>query len=267
MYDIIIALDDGHGENTAGKRTPVFPKGHKYEGQYMKENHFNKDVVARLDKHLTNCGFKTLLVAPTDEDTPLKQRTDLANNTIKNKYNRPADIYISIHANALNGVWGTHGGTETLWTKKADEPLAKIIHKHIMQGTKLRDRGVKNQNLHVCRETKMPAVIVECAFMDNLEEAILLMSDEYREECAKEIAQAVCEYFNVPFKEFVEKNEDKIVVSKVEIDVFDKKSGRKYVAEGLLVEGKTYIELRKVAESFGAQVTWDNNLKRAGIIK
>lgn len=201
LLDIIVALDDGHGDYgvTSGKRTPVFPESSKYANQVMYENAFNKVVVAYLGEHLTRCGFKVLYTAPTDADTPLKQRTDLANNTIKNKYNRPADILISVHANALDGKWGSQNGTETLYTKASDKKLADIIHKHLMKGTPLRDRGVKYSSLHMCRESKMPACLVEACFMDNLKEAELLMSDAFRRECAEEIAKGVCEYFSVKY--------------------------------------------------------------------
>lgn len=47
----------------------------------------------------------------------------------------------------------------------------------------------------------MNAALVELAFMTNKEEAKLLMTDTYRRECAKELAQAMCEIYNVEFKE------------------------------------------------------------------
>ena len=50
-------------------------------------------------------------------------------------------------------------------------------------------------NFHVLRETHMPAVLCECAFMDNLREANLLLSDAFRRECADEICKGICEYF------------------------------------------------------------------------
>lgn len=66
----LIALCDGHGMETAGKRTPMFS-----DGTFMRENEFNRAVVALLDVHLKRCGFRTLIVAPTDIDTPLRTRT------------------------------------------------------------------------------------------------------------------------------------------------------------------------------------------------
>lgn len=193
----LIALDDGHGMATAGKRTPIFKDGTKSSEtgkNFMHENEFNRAVGKYLEAHLKRCGFKVLQVAPTNADDSLSSRVARANNA-------KADLYVSIHANASQGVWGTWGGTET-YTYGSGQSLiiGRIIHKHLMKGTPLRDRGVKNGNyLYVIKNTRMPSVLLECAFMDNLEEAKLLLSDDFRRECAREVAMGICEAYNVKF--------------------------------------------------------------------
>ena len=47
-----ISIDDGHGDETAGKRTPKFA-----DGTIMKENEFNKIVAGYLEVALKRCGF------------------------------------------------------------------------------------------------------------------------------------------------------------------------------------------------------------------
>jgi N-acetylmuramoyl-L-alanine amidase len=186
----LIAIDDGHGAKTAGKRTPFFPGTKKF----MHENEFNKAVADLLKTNLERCGFRTLMVAPTDADTPLKQRTDTANRA-------KADFYQSIHANALNGIWGNQQGVSTHYYPNSalGEGAADLINKHLIQGTAQKNRGIIESNFHVLRETNMLAVLVECAFMDNLREANLLMSDIFREECADEICKGICEFFAVSY--------------------------------------------------------------------
>lgn len=187
-----------HGIDTAGKRTPIFPDGTKSPEtgkNFMHENEFNRAVVKYLDAELKRCGFRTILVAPTDADTPLETRVAIANNA-------KADLYVSVHANANTAKWGTWGGTETYTYGLNGEShrIGKIIHKYLMQGTPLRDRGVKDgSHLYVVKYTTMPAVLVECAFMDNLEEAKLLLSDAFRKECAIEIAKGICEAYGVKY--------------------------------------------------------------------
>lgn len=205
MKKYLIALDDGHGMNTSGKRTPIFTDGtiSKETGKsFMHENEFNKAVVKYLDELLKYNGFDTVLTAPTDEDTPLKDRVRLANS-------RKADIYVSVHANAYLGKWGNWGGESTFSIRsdisnheryKKSKKLAAIIHKNLMMGTKLRDRGTKESGFYVLKYTNMPSILVECAFMDNETEARLLMIDSFRKETAIDLARGICDYFNVPFE-------------------------------------------------------------------
>lgn len=196
----LIAIDAGHEFNTPGKRTPKFE-----DGSFMHEWEFNNDVKKRLIPKLIRCGFKIIDVNPDKAYTTLKERVTVANEA-------GADFYLSIHANALKGVWGTWGGIETfVWPSQngLSEKIGRIIHKHIMQGTEFRDRGVKNGRwLYVIKYTKMPSVLVELGFMDNLREAKLLKSQAYREECATELAKALCEGFGLKYVE-EEVKEDK----------------------------------------------------------
>ena len=187
---MLIAIDDGHGMETSGKRTPLFPG----TNIFMRENEFNSAVAQLLGIELKRCGFETVFVALGDKDIPLAERVRIANSA-------DADLYISIHANALTGEWGPHGGIETYHypNSQKGKQAAEIIHRHLLHGTPLVDRGVKTANFYVLKHTKMPAVLVECGFMDNIFEAQLLLSGAYRKECAVEIAQGICEYSGVEY--------------------------------------------------------------------
>lgn len=194
----LIALSDGHGINTAGKRTPTLPNGQKSEvgRSYMNENLFNRAVVKYLDEELKRCGFRTLLVAPTDEDTPLEVRTNLAN-----KHN--VDLYLSVHANANTSQWGNWGGIETFtWSTGEGRRIGKIIHAELIKGSPLRDRGVKDGNhLWEIRKPNASSVLVECGFMDSHTDYKYLLSDAYRRECAREIAIGICKAYGVKYVE------------------------------------------------------------------
>jgi N-acetylmuramoyl-L-alanine amidase len=187
--DFLIALDDGHGMETPGKRTPPIPQ---LGGRVIKENEFNRAVVNYLDAELKRCGFRTLLVAPTDEDTPLRVRTDKANAA-------GADFYISCHYNAGGGE-----GLETFHYpgSATGKRAAEIIHKHLMNsGVYRKNRGVKSANFHVLRETKMPAVLVEYGFMDDpgLDEAAQMIDPKVQKAFAVATAKGICEYFGVSY--------------------------------------------------------------------
>lgn len=186
----LIAIDAGHGPQTPGKRTPLF-----LDGSFMHENESNHAVAEMLNMQLLRCGFDTLRVFNPAIDTPLKDRTNQANAA-------GADLCISIHANADGSEWGSANGIETFaYIHPSAESLraASIIHAHLIGGTQLRDRGVKFADFHMVREPHMPSLLAECGFMSNRVEAELLRTDAYRLECATEIAQGICEYFDVTY--------------------------------------------------------------------
>jgi N-acetylmuramoyl-L-alanine amidase len=195
----IIALDNGHGLNTAGKRTPKWTDGTKSlytKKDFMHEWEFNRGVVKRLKDELKRCGFRVVEVSPGEEDITITKRCKLANAA-------KADLFVSVHANALGNVWNERvGGIETL-TAKAGEGLkaGKLIQKHMVEASGLRDRGMKDGSwLGVVKMTRMPAVLVECGFMDNPAEAKMLNMAEYRSIMAKAIARGICDYFKVEYK-------------------------------------------------------------------
>ncbi|WP_407271142.1 N-acetylmuramoyl-L-alanine amidase [Radiobacillus sp. PE A8.2] len=209
MSKVLVAfLDDGHGEETAGKRTPYM----KALGRSIKENEFNKPVVALLQTELERCGVNVVLVAPEDRDTPLKTRTDRANKTkaaYDKKYgkNQVDFIYVSIHFNAYDGSFtGANPSGISLHVylgnkKYRSGELAGSIAKYVKQGTKQEYRGVKENNFHVLRETKnIPAVLSENGFMDNPAEANLMLNKKFQKEVAVEHAKGICDYFGIAYQ-------------------------------------------------------------------
>lgn len=195
----LIALDNGHGLNTPGKRTPMWTDGTVSlytKKNFMHEWEFNRGVVKRLKTQLERNGFKVLEVSPVEEDTSISKRCRIANAA-------PADLFVSVHANALGNRWNERvNGIETL-TRTSGEGLkvGRLIQKHMVAESGLRDRGMKDGAwLGVVRLTKMPCVLVECGFMDNPTEAKLLNSLEYRDKMAVAIAKGICEYYGVTYK-------------------------------------------------------------------
>lgn len=193
--DITIGLDDGHGENTAGKETPSIPE---LDDRVIHENEFNKEVVKYLDIELKRCGFKTLLVAPTDEDASLSDRVSLANSN-------NVDAYISIHYNAFDGKFDEYDpeglSVHVYPGNPNDRRLGECILKYLKDGTPQKNRGIVESDFYVLRNAKMPAALSENGFMDNKTEAMRMLNVAYQKEVAKEHAQGICEFFNKPYIE------------------------------------------------------------------
>jgi len=177
----LIAIDAGHGYETPGKRSP--------DG--MREYAFNRAVAKELMIQLEGKSIRTIQTHHDATDVPLIQRTILANQS-------RAAFLVSIHANAFgNGQWNEVAGIETyVHTKKgnAARPIAQTIHQALITGTKQKDRGIKQADFYLLRESTMPAVLVECGFMTNRQEKALLASPEYRIKCGRLIADGIVSY-------------------------------------------------------------------------
>ncbi len=78
--------------------------------------------------------------------------------------------------------------------------LANDVQSELIKATGLRNRGVKTANFHVLRESRMPAILAECGFMDNRRELNLLKSDSYRRKCAVAIAKGIAATFGLKKK-------------------------------------------------------------------
>ena len=189
-----IAIDCGHTETTAGKRSP--------DGT-LSEYEFNRDVGKRLEKHLKRHGLNTLLIAPIGDDN-LMERCNVANEW-------DADYFISIHANAYESTWNTANGWEVFILSKGGqaEKLAKAIEQESCPYLGLRNRGIKTSPFAVLKYTDMPAVLVEHGFYTNTTECALLKTDEFREKCAIANAKGILKYLGIKWIEEVKVEEPK----------------------------------------------------------
>jgi len=109
-----------------------------------------------------------------------------------------ANLFVSIHCNAFNG---TARGIETCCYSPAGRSgsLALCIQRQLVDtlqqfDKKIPDRGVKQRtDLAVLKYTDMPAVLVETAFIDEAQDAVLLR--DRQDDIARAIARGVTDYF------------------------------------------------------------------------
>lgn len=201
----LIAVDSGHGMETAGKRTPALLEqwGDKKKGSTIHEKEFNKPAAEYLIQALERCGFKTLNVSPGTTDVSLKDRYTAANDA-------KADAFISKHYNAYKGVWGSANGVETIISQYANSSttqLANYVQDELVKTHKRTNRGVKTDikqsgiNIAVLRNATMPAILTESGFMDNLEEAKTMIDPVFQKADAEATCRGVCKFFGVTYIE------------------------------------------------------------------
>ena len=177
-----IMLDAGHGPATPGKRTP--------DGS-MLEFTFNSAVAGLAADMLRKEGIAVRFAHEAGRDVPLSERARKANSW-------GADAFISIHANAYGNGWNDASGIETYiypQAQKQSEILAGHMQGALVAACGRKNRGVKRANFAVVRETRMPAVLLECGFMTNKTEAALLKSGRYRLQCARALTFAVLNWY------------------------------------------------------------------------
>ncbi len=196
-----VGIDIGHGENTfqlGGKG--VYKGGKGYE-----EHHFNSAVGLIVKRRLEELGFETLMAQPAyKNDVPLSTRTRKYNNA-------NCDIVISIHANA--GASSANGACAFYWhTSSQSKKLATTFVKNfkdMVDGVGTHGNGLHASkkgswtNLHMCRETAMPAILVECGFMTNSNDFEYIFGSKketYIPQVAEAIVKTVCDYFGVKYQ-------------------------------------------------------------------
>lgn len=119
----------------------------------------------------------------------LQPRVDLANAL-------GADLFISIHNNAFNA---SSYGTETYYYADnpqavASQKLAQAVQSRLVMNLGLYDRGVKEANFMVIRDTSMPAILVELAFISNPNEEKLLSSLDFQRKAIQGIYEGILQY-------------------------------------------------------------------------
>ncbi|MBM7563480.1 N-acetylmuramoyl-L-alanine amidase [Paenibacillus sacheonensis] len=174
-----VVLDAGHGGKDPGASS--------VNGR--KEKEFNLAITlkvkALLDKETK---IKAYLTRSDDTFVELADRANFANKL-------PADIFVSFHANIASSA--TVSGSETYYWRSDSLALAKVMHKHLVAGTGLSDRGVRTGNFHVIRETKMPAVLLETGYLSNNGDSLMLYNAAKQDKLALEIVAGIKEYLKL----------------------------------------------------------------------
>ncbi|MEI5909231.1 N-acetylmuramoyl-L-alanine amidase CwlD [Bacillus spongiae] len=188
----IIYLDAGHGgpDGGASDREAV-------------EKEIALEVTLKLREYLQEQGALVLLTREEDTDLAeegtkgysrrktedLKKRLELINNS-------EADLFISIHLNAIESSrWS---GAQTFYSPryKENERLAKFIQAEFIRNLENTKREAKViSNVFILKHAKKPGSLVEIGFLSNPEEKQKLMDDEYQESVAASIYEGVLRYF------------------------------------------------------------------------
>lgn len=180
LKDKIICLDAGHGGSEQGAMGPTG----------VPEKTINLAIAQKLKKILENNGAKVIMTRDSDKYVDLYNRVDIAST-------KNAQVLISIHNNSLpygKDPYIEHG-TSTYYYHSQSLPLAKILHKNLVNATEFNDLGIFYSSFVLTRPTEVPSVLLETGFMINPDEYSQLITSEFQEKAARGIAKGLEEFF------------------------------------------------------------------------
>jgi len=185
---ILWILDNGHGENTPGKRSLQLP-----DGRQLLEYRFNREVVQRMIALLKDKNLKYHLLVPEEIDIPLNERVKRANRLNQSHI----CVLVAVHSNAYGD--GTRftvpRGIETYFheSSEAGKKIAQVFQENLVQVTGWKDRGIRRGNFQIIRETRMPAILTESGFYSNREQLEYLLDPDWRQRIAEAHVEAITE--------------------------------------------------------------------------
>lgn len=194
----MVLMDNGHGENTPGKRSP--------DGKFL-EYLYTREVTQEVQRELVKMGIECELLVREFLDVPLSERARRVNEYCK-KYGAKNVVLLSIHVNAAGdgSKWMSGTGIE-VWTsngKTRSDELAQIFiesakenHKGMKIRTDYSDGDAdKEAQFAVLAKTKCAAILTENGFMDNKADVAYLLSPEGKRAVVMSHVEAVVKYVN-----------------------------------------------------------------------
>ena len=130
--------------------------------------------------------IEVIMTRDSDYFVSLQGRTDMANNI-------DADLFVSIHANAINLSRPDVNGLETYYYQNGRR-LAEVIHWSILNGVEIDNRGIRRARFYVLRHSAMPAVLVEVGFLTGAVDNSRLKDPDHRRRMAEAIANGIMQY-------------------------------------------------------------------------
>jgi N-acetylmuramoyl-L-alanine amidase len=173
----VVVIDPGHGGEDPGAQSVL--------GYWEKD--INLKIGHKLASNLRDAGVKVVMTRESDFYPSLEGRAALANR-------ENANLFVSIHCDS-NGD-RIHRGFTIYRARSASEgsKQAGRILENRLTGAGIPSKGLRSADYKVLVQTNGPAVLVECGFMSNYDEAALLMDPWYQTKLARAIADGILEY-------------------------------------------------------------------------
>ncbi len=193
-----ILIDNGHGSDTSGKRSP---------DDSLREAFYNREIARRVVQDFQTKNLDAQLLVPEDDDIPLKERTRRVNASCL-LHGRQNVILVSIHANAAksDGKWHNATGwsvytskgntrADVLATCLAQAAIKNLPGKRIRTDWSDGDIDIE-EDFYLLRHTLCPACLTENMFMDCLQDRNFLLSSAGKAAITLLHVEGICDYLD-----------------------------------------------------------------------
>lgn len=195
--DTLILIDNGHGNNTPGKRSP--------DGKVV-ESSYTRDIASKVVSELRRLGYDAELLVPEIYDVRLLERVHRVNVKCQSR-GKDNVLCVSIHCNAAgNGdKWMNATGWE-IWTSPGKTKSDVLADHFVMMAKRHFDSQTirewkqvdgerdKEAKFTILTDTLCPAVLTENFFMDSKKDVKYLLSDEGRSAVVRCHIDAIVSY-------------------------------------------------------------------------
>ena len=188
LAGLSVVLDPGHSPKyTSPYDGAIGPKA-TYEFQA------NMAIALKLREKLLTLGASVQMTRNGDETVSLPDRPKIAKEL-------NGDIFLSIHNNALgdgDDPFAAPRGFQVYYYYPHSRALAEAVHDRYVRNIPLPDEGLRYGDYLVVRQTWMPAILTESAYMIIPQQEEMLYTPAAQERFAQSQAEGVLEFFKVP---------------------------------------------------------------------
>lgn len=174
----VIVIDAGHGG---------FDPGAVYGG--VSEKDINLRIASSLAELFRGFGYSVVMTRSADASTETDPSLSIAKRKTSDILNRVAlaekysnSVLISIHQNAFQD--SSQHGTQIFYgvKNKRSEIMAELIRLSVKKNIQPdNSRSIKKgtSDIYILKNCKVPTVLVECGFMTNKDDMVLISDEEY----------------------------------------------------------------------------------------
>lgn len=196
IYDHTVIIDPGHGGEDGGAIG--------YNG--VVEKGINLSISLKLRSFFEQAGYRVIMTRTDDKaiydngcNTLRQKKVSDIHNRSKIVEQNPRAVFISIHQNKFEQ--SIYSGTQIFYSQNNENSklLADFLQsdiKKILQPENERKTKPAGKNLYILYHAKSPAVLVECGFLSNPQEAQKLQDNKYQNKMAFSVFYSILHFYS-----------------------------------------------------------------------